>query len=75
MAIELKEASLQYVTNSQGQRTAVVIDLETWKHIVEALEDAEDVDEMRLAREEKDDLIPWQQVVGEYHAEHPDDHV
>ena len=72
MAIDLKEASLQYVTNSQGQRTAVVIDLETWKHIVEVLEDAEDLDEMRLAREEQDDLIPWQQVVEEYQAEHPD---
>ncbi len=72
MAIELKEASLQYVTDSQGQRTAVVIDLETWKPIVEALEEAEDVDEMRLAREEKDELIPWQLVVEEYHAEHPD---
>jgi PHD/YefM family antitoxin component YafN of YafNO toxin-antitoxin module len=57
---------LRYITNSQGQRTAVVIDLETWKQIVEALEDMEDAEELRSAREEDDEAIPWPQVKKEY---------
>ena len=70
--LELKGASLRYLTNDQGQRTAVVIDLETWNQIIEALEDIEDADELRLARDEDDEVAPWHQVAEEYQAEHPD---
>ena len=70
--LEFKEASLRYLTNEQGQRTAVVIDLETWNQIIEALEDIKDAEELRLARDEDDEVAPWPQVVEEYQAEHPD---
>ena len=69
---QLKEASLHYLTNSQGQRTAVVVDIDAWNALIEALEDIEDAEEMTQARDEQDDLISWQQVVKEYEAEHPD---
>jgi len=68
--LELKGASLRYLTNDQGQRTAVVIDLETWNQIIEALEDIEDAEELRLVRDEDDEVAPWHQVAEEYQAEH-----
>ena len=71
----IKDASLRYLTDSQGQCTAVVVDIQTWNKVVEALEDIEDAQEMRLARDEKDELIRWQQVVAEYRTEHPDANV
>jgi len=61
----IKDASLQYLTDSQGRRTAVVMDIRTWNELIEALEDEEDAEEMRSARDEKDEQIPWQQVVAE----------
>ena len=71
----IKDASLHYLTDNQGQRTAVVVDIQTWNEVIEALEDIEDAEEMRLARDEKDELIPWQQVIAEYRTEHPDANV
>ena len=71
----IKDASLRYLTDSQGQRTAVVVDIQTWNEVIEALEDVEDAEEMRLARDEKDELIRWQQVIAEYRTEHPDANV
>jgi hypothetical protein len=68
----LKEAAVQYLTDSKGQRTAVVVEIDAWNALLEALEDIEDAEEMTQARDERDDLIPWEQVVREYKAEHPD---
>ena len=67
--LELKDASLRYLTNDHGQRTAVVIDLETWHQIIESLDDLEDAEELRLARDEDDEVAPWPQVAEEYQAE------
>ena len=63
---------MQYLIDSQGKCTAVLVDIHTWNKLLEALEDREDAEEMRKARDEEDELIPWQQVVAEYQAEHPD---
>jgi len=71
-AKQIKETSLRYLTNSEGQRTAVVVDIDLWNAMIEALEDAEDAAELERARDEDDELIPWQQVVAEYRDEHPD---
>ena len=68
----IAHAPLQYLTDKQGQRTAVVIDIDSWHELLEALEDAEDAEEMGRVRDEQDELISWQQVVAEYRAEHPD---
>jgi hypothetical protein len=40
--------TLRFVVGSDGKPTAIQMDIETWRKIVEALEDAEDV---TLARE------------------------
>ncbi len=68
----LKGAFLRYLTDSEGRRTAVVVDIDLWKTLIEALEDAEDAQEIKQARDEQDDRIPWEQVVQEYRTEHPD---
>ena len=69
---QLKEASLRYLTNSEGKRTAVVVDIDAWEALIEALEDIEDAQEMERARDEGDDLIAWEQMVKDYGTEHPD---
>ena len=69
---QLKEASIHYLTNSEGKRTAVVVDIDAWEALIEALEDIEDAQEMERARDEGDDLIAWDQVVKDYGTEHPD---
>ena len=72
---QLKEASLRYLTNSEGKRTAVVVDIDAWEALIEALEDIEDAQEMERARDEGDDLIAWEQMVKDYGTEHPDDKI
>jgi hypothetical protein len=62
----IEHTPLHYLTDKEGQRTAVVIDIHIWDQILEALEDAQDAEEMRDAQDEPDELVPWQQVVAEY---------
>ncbi len=62
---------IHYVVGAQGKPTAVLIDIVTWERILQALEDAEDV---QLARQtltaitsaggdlEKAGLLRWDQV-------------
>ena len=64
----IEHTPLHYLVDKEGQRTAVVIDIHTWNQILEALEDAEDAAEMRIARDKEDDLVSWQQVVAEYQS-------
>ena len=35
-------------------------------------EDLEDITELELARQEDDELVPWDQVVADYKANHPE---
>ncbi len=63
--------SARFVVDAGGNRQAVQLDLDTWEAVLELLEDLEDVEEMRLARQENDELIPWEQVKTDYEAAHP----
>ncbi|MBN1933749.1 MAG: hypothetical protein JW934_03740, partial [Anaerolineae bacterium] len=65
-------ARLQYLTNDRGQRMAVVVDIQTWDELIEALEDALDAADLLQTKEEEQELIPWEQVIAEYQAENPD---
>lgn len=62
MLARLEHSSLRYLTDCQGRRTAVVVDIETWNEIIEVLEDIEDAEEMRVARDEEDVLVPWKRL-------------
>jgi len=60
--------SVQYVVNNQGQQTAVQLDLSAWEALRQLLEDLEDAADIEQARQEKDELFDWEQVVAEYQA-------
>jgi uncharacterized membrane protein YkoI len=56
----------RYITDTEGRRTAVVLDIEEYEALVEAAEDAEDahaVDELReaIARGEEE-MIPYHEA-------------
>ena len=57
--------SVQFVVDSEGHKSAVLIDLDVWKQILPLIEDLEDADEIRRAREEDEETIPWEQVKAE----------
>jgi len=52
-----------YVTR-RGKRVAVIVDAETYDHLLSVAEDQLDRHELRVAREE-DDYIPWDEVKRE----------
>jgi antitoxin Phd len=54
--------SVQYVVDSDGHKSAVLVDLDVWEQILTLLEDLEDTEELRRAREEDEEAIPWEQV-------------
>jgi hypothetical protein len=54
--------SVQYVVDSDGHTSAVLVDLDVWEQILTLLEDLEDAEEMRRTREEEEETIPWEQV-------------
>jgi hypothetical protein len=62
--------SARFVVDAGGNRQAVQLDLETWEAVLKLLEDLEDAAEMRQARQEEDDLIPWEEVKAGYEAGH-----
>ncbi len=67
----------QYLTDAEGNRTAVVLDLETYREMLEALEDAADRDfaldyEAReaagLLTPDELDVMPLDQAIAEIEA-------
>jgi hypothetical protein len=54
--------SVQYVVDSDGHTSAVLVDLDVWEQILTLLEDLEDAEEIHRAREEDEEAIPWEQV-------------
>jgi PHD/YefM family antitoxin component YafN of YafNO toxin-antitoxin module len=54
--------SVRFVVDSDGQRSAVLVNLEDWERILTLLEDLEDAEEIRRARDEDEETVPWEQV-------------
>lgn len=52
--------SVKYVVNTNGQQSAVVVDMNVWEQIVAILEDTEDAEEIKQLRTIKEETIPWQ---------------
>lgn len=70
MSISEILATVQYVTNQQGQKTAVQLDLPAWEALRRLLEDLEDRAEIEEARDEDDELLAWEDVLAEYKTHH-----
>lgn len=51
--------SIKFVIDPDGHQTAFMVDLNVWEQIVTLLEDAEDGEEIKKAREVKEEIIPW----------------
>jgi len=62
-----KKAVRQYLVDEKGRRTAVVLPVEEYEALVEALEDLKD---LRLAEEARAEGggVPWEQVKAELRA-------
>jgi hypothetical protein len=58
----------QFVINDEGQRTAVLLDLETYAEMLEAVEELDDIRAYDAAKERQgdDELIPIEQAMAEF---------
>lgn len=54
-----------YLVDEKGQRTAVVVPLNEWEQIVEALEELDDIRAYDEAKKSAPDSIPFEQAVRE----------
>ncbi len=55
----------QYLTDKEGNRMAVVLPITTWKQILEALEEMDEIREYDEARRDSSETIPFEQAVSE----------
>ena len=62
--VELLE-KVQFVVDAGGNKSAVQLSVEVWEELLTILEDLEDAEEIRLARENKEEAIPWEQAKAE----------
>lgn len=56
---------VQFVVDAEGNKSAVQISVEVWSELLTILEDLEDAEEIRLARENKEAAIPWEKAKSE----------
>jgi len=73
MTIEEITDKVQFVIDADGNRQAVQVEIAQWENIMNLLEEMQDTIELAQARQEKEDVVPWEQVKAEYLAEMPED--
>ncbi len=61
--------STQFVTDTEGNRTAVILDMETYRQLVEAQEELEDIRAYDAAKAAGDEVIPFDQALAEIEAQ------
>lgn len=73
---------VQFVIGAEGKPTAVLLDIATWRHILQALEDAEDLTIAKQALAELDaaggdpekaGYLVWEQVRAQLDADEPEE--
>lgn len=64
--IEVKE---RYLTDADGNRVAVVLDVDTYRQMIEALEDLEDIRAADAAGADDPDGLPLEQAFAEIERE------
>lgn len=65
---ELLLQKAQFVVDSGGNRTAVVLDYKDWEELITLLEDIEDAEELDCGIGSEEELIPWEQAQAELMA-------
>lgn len=55
----------QYLTDREGKRVGVVLDLEQFQRIIEELEELEDIRAYDAAMASGDEVIPFDQAIAE----------
>lgn len=67
---DLRRGETRYVTDAEGRRTAVMIDVDEYERLMEALEDLRAADETLAAIERgEEDLLPFDEAVREMEGE------
>jgi len=66
--IELKE---RYVIDKQGNRVSVLLDIEEYHKLLEALEDLEAIRAYDAAKASGDEAIPFEQAIAEIEQNRP----
>ncbi|MCY3544195.1 MAG: hypothetical protein OXH22_09160 [Chloroflexi bacterium] len=60
--------NVQFVTDADGNKTAVQIDYAAWEEVLTLLEDLEDAEEIKRSRASGEEAIPWEQAKVELRA-------
>jgi PHD/YefM family antitoxin component YafN of YafNO toxin-antitoxin module len=66
MSVDLKE---RYVVDQTGNRVAVLIDIEEYQRILEALEELESINAYDQAKASNDEIISFDQAVDEIESQ------
>lgn len=66
MSVDVKE---RYVVDECGNRVAVLIDIERYKHILEALEELESISAYDEAKTSGDEAVSFDQAIQEIENE------
>lgn len=66
----------RYVTDEKGERVGVILGIEEYERLLEALEDLEDLraadEALREIERGEDEVIPWEQAKKEIEEERAD---
>ena len=60
--------NVQFVLDTEGNKTAVQIDYAAWEELLTLLEDLEDAEEISRSRASGEEAIPWEQAKSELRA-------
>ncbi len=58
-----------YITDAEGNRVAVVLDLETYERLLQAFEDLEDIRAANAALADDPEGLPFDEAMGEIQEE------
>lgn len=60
---------LKYIVDENQQKTAVIITIAQWQHILEELEELDDIRAYGIAKDKRDESLPFEQAVAEIKRE------
>ncbi len=61
--------NVQFVLDTDGNKTAVQIDYASWEKLLTLLEDMEDAEEISRSRASGEEAIPWEEAKAELRAD------
>lgn len=65
MSVNELLAKVQFVVDTGGNKTAVMLDYSDWEELMTLLEDIEDAEELGRSIDSEDELVPWEQAKAE----------